>query len=46
MVIGKNASCVIVECRGIHHKEIVVHGMGGNMGFDIQPRNINLGTEI
>nr|KAJ3422416.1 hypothetical protein HK105_008153 [Polyrhizophydium stewartii] len=35
-VIGKITSSVIVECKGIHYKEIVVVGVGGRCPFGLR----------
>ena len=40
---GKLTSSIIVECKGVHYKEIVVVGVGGQMAMDIQPKAINVG---
>lgn len=44
LIIGKASSSILVECKGVHYKEVVVVGMGGTMRLDIQPKNIHLGT--
>ncbi|KAI8927982.1 hypothetical protein BC831DRAFT_434564 [Entophlyctis helioformis] len=41
--IGKLTSSVMVECKGIHYKEIVVVGVGGQMKVEVHPKSINVG---
>jgi hypothetical protein len=41
--IGRFLSSAIVECKGIHYKEVVLVGVGGILKFDIKPTSIDLG---
>eukprot|EP00842_Homolaphlyctis_polyrhiza_P004088 jgi/Hompol1/4680/HPOL_000802-RA len=41
--VGKITSSVMVECKGIHYKEIVVVGVGGVMKVDVHPMSIDVG---
>ncbi|KAJ3253609.1 Cilia- and flagella-associated protein 47 [Boothiomyces macroporosus] len=40
--LGKLTGSLIVDCKGIHYKEIVLVGMGGNMVVDILPKVLDL----
>lgn len=41
--MGKITGSIILECRGIHYKEIILVGVGGMMQLDINPSFISLG---
>ncbi|KAH6592798.1 hypothetical protein BASA50_007849 [Batrachochytrium salamandrivorans] len=41
--MGKVTSSFMVECKGVHYKEIVVVGVGGSMDVVISPNSINIG---
>ncbi|KAI8896807.1 hypothetical protein BC833DRAFT_629307 [Globomyces pollinis-pini] len=40
--IGKIPASLIIDCKGIHYKEIVLVGMGGILEMDISPKTIDL----
>ncbi|XJO75841.1 hypothetical protein BDV3_006456 [Batrachochytrium dendrobatidis] len=42
-MLGKISSSILVECKGIHYKEIVVVGVGGSMKTDVSPTSFNVG---
>ena len=40
---GRFTTGVVIECKGINYKEIIVSGVGAILKVDISPRNIDLG---
>ncbi|KAJ3356100.1 hypothetical protein HDU91_005601, partial [Kappamyces sp. JEL0680] len=40
--LGKLTGSLIVDCKGIHYKEVVLVGMGGLMDLDLLPLALNL----
>lgn len=46
ILAGKISSSIIIECRGIHYKEVIVVGMGGTMKLDLQPCSLFLGKDV
>ncbi|KAJ3226712.1 hypothetical protein HK099_004322 [Clydaea vesicula] len=40
---GRYTTGLVIECRGINYKEVVLTGIGANMKFDIIPQAIDLG---
>ena len=41
--IGRFMSSLLVECKGIHYKEVALVGVGGILKFDIKPSSLDLG---
>ncbi|KAI8912727.1 hypothetical protein EDD86DRAFT_274387 [Gorgonomyces haynaldii] len=41
--LAKASSSILIECKGIHYKEIIVVGVGGQVNLDPHPKAIMLG---
>jgi hypothetical protein len=44
--IGKLAGSLLIDCKGMHYKEIILMGMGGSMMTDVSPQSIDLGMKF
>jgi hypothetical protein len=41
--LGKITSNLLIECKGIHYKEIILVGHGGDLNLEYMPQSISLG---